>query len=253
MFVIDKAAFGAFITDRRKAKGCTQRELAALLFVSDKAISKWERGLSLPDITLLMPLSKALDVTVSELLECKIIDSGGALDASQVETIVQKALTFSQLPPEQRRKKTIKKLVTFGVCTLLSALELAAGYLLSLPCSNSEQLIVMVLLSFIFGIYFWFFTRDRLPAYYDENRIGSYSDGIFRLNIPGISYNNSNWPYIVKVGRLWSAITLPVVPFIMALLPLCPPSMGTIPEKVLVCLYLAGLFVPIYAIGKKYQ
>lgn len=47
MHEIDKAAFGEFISALRKEKGYTQKELAAKLFVSDKAVSKWERGGSL--------------------------------------------------------------------------------------------------------------------------------------------------------------------------------------------------------------
>ena len=46
MFEIDKEAFGAFLAEQRKAKGYTQKTLAEKLFVSDKAVSKWERGVS---------------------------------------------------------------------------------------------------------------------------------------------------------------------------------------------------------------
>ena len=68
MFEINKNTFGEFLAAQRKEKGYTQKELAARLFVSDKAVSKWERGLSMPDISLLMPLADILDVTVTELL-----------------------------------------------------------------------------------------------------------------------------------------------------------------------------------------
>lgn len=47
MFEIDKKTFGIFLSEQRKAKGFTQKELAEKLFVSDKAVSKWERGGSL--------------------------------------------------------------------------------------------------------------------------------------------------------------------------------------------------------------
>lgn len=46
MFEIDKKTFGSFLAEQRKAKGFTQRELAEKLFISDKAVSKWERGVS---------------------------------------------------------------------------------------------------------------------------------------------------------------------------------------------------------------
>lgn len=47
MFEIDKKQFGNFLSAQRKARGLTQKELASKLFLSDKAVSKWERGLSL--------------------------------------------------------------------------------------------------------------------------------------------------------------------------------------------------------------
>lgn len=46
MYELDKAAFGHFLAQLRREKGMTQKELAATLYVSDKAVSKWERGLS---------------------------------------------------------------------------------------------------------------------------------------------------------------------------------------------------------------
>lgn len=62
MYEMDKAALGKLILARRKEKGYTQKELAARLYVSDKAVSKWERGLSVPDISLLIPMSEVLEV-----------------------------------------------------------------------------------------------------------------------------------------------------------------------------------------------
>ena len=67
-FEIDKERFGAFLARLRKEKGMTQKELAERLFVSDKAVSKWERALSLPDVALLIPLADCLGVSVAELL-----------------------------------------------------------------------------------------------------------------------------------------------------------------------------------------
>ena len=70
-FELDKEKFGDFIAKLRKERGMTQRELAEKLFVSDKAVSKWERGQSLPDITLLNPLADVLGVTPVDLLNCE--------------------------------------------------------------------------------------------------------------------------------------------------------------------------------------
>jgi len=60
---------GQFIAELRKSHQMTQKELAAKLDVSDKAVSKWERGQSYPDILLLAPLSGILGITVTELLD----------------------------------------------------------------------------------------------------------------------------------------------------------------------------------------
>ncbi len=58
---------GAMIKKRREEKGLTQEELAGKLHVSGKAVSKWETGQGLPDISLLEPIAKALDISVIEL------------------------------------------------------------------------------------------------------------------------------------------------------------------------------------------
>lgn len=68
---MDNNNFGKFIVELRKEKGLTQQQLAEKLYITDKAVSKWERGLSFPDITILKSLAEILDVDVSELLNCK--------------------------------------------------------------------------------------------------------------------------------------------------------------------------------------
>ena len=65
---MDSYITGATIKNLREKKGITQAQLADLLGVSDKAVSKWETAKGLPDITLIEPLSKALSVSVMELI-----------------------------------------------------------------------------------------------------------------------------------------------------------------------------------------
>ena len=65
---MDNLKTGAFIKSCRKEKKMTQKELADRLHVTDRAVSKWERGLSAPDIALLEPLASVLGVTIVELL-----------------------------------------------------------------------------------------------------------------------------------------------------------------------------------------
>ncbi len=60
---------GKNIVALRKKKGLTQQELGAKLFVTDKAVSKWERGIGLPDISILEKLAEVLDTDIYELLQ----------------------------------------------------------------------------------------------------------------------------------------------------------------------------------------
>jgi|LSQX01.2.fsa_nt_gb transcriptional regulator with XRE-family HTH domain len=62
---------GAFIRMMRKEKGMTQEQLAEMLGVSQRSVSRWENGKTMPDLSLYEPLCKALDVQVSELLYAK--------------------------------------------------------------------------------------------------------------------------------------------------------------------------------------
>lgn len=65
---MDKYVTGAVIRRLREKKNMTQEELAAKVFVSGKAVSKWETGQGFPDVSLIEPLAKALDISVIELL-----------------------------------------------------------------------------------------------------------------------------------------------------------------------------------------
>ena len=65
---MNQVKIGKFIADERKAKGYTQKQLSELLGISDKTISKWERGNGFPEASLLLPLCNELEITVNELL-----------------------------------------------------------------------------------------------------------------------------------------------------------------------------------------
>ena len=65
---MDAMKTGSFIAQKRKERNISQRELAKYLHITDKAISKWERGWSFPDITVLIPLSEVLGVSLYDLL-----------------------------------------------------------------------------------------------------------------------------------------------------------------------------------------
>ena len=91
-------ALDYFLAQLRREKGMTQKELAACLYVSDKAVSKWERGLSVPDISLLVPLAEQLNVTVAELLQGCRVEEEQRFTREETEELIRKALTFSAEP-----------------------------------------------------------------------------------------------------------------------------------------------------------
>ena len=62
---MDAKMFGAFLAQVRRAQGLTQAELAEQLHVTDKAVSRWERGVGLPDINTLEPLADALGLSLA--------------------------------------------------------------------------------------------------------------------------------------------------------------------------------------------
>ena len=65
---MDYNKIGKFISEERKAKNLTQSKLAEKIFVSDKTISKWEKGKGIPDTSVLLKLCEVLDITLNELL-----------------------------------------------------------------------------------------------------------------------------------------------------------------------------------------
>lgn len=66
---MDAGKTGKFIAEKRKIMNMTQNELAEKLHITDKAVSKWERGLSFPDISILIPLAEILNISVYDLLK----------------------------------------------------------------------------------------------------------------------------------------------------------------------------------------
>ncbi len=72
---MDYEKIGAFIASRRKNINLTQKDLGDKLGITDRAVSRWERGIGCPDISMLEPLSKILKVSVLEILHGEIIES----------------------------------------------------------------------------------------------------------------------------------------------------------------------------------
>lgn len=210
-YEINQEKFGAFVSELRKQKNLTQKELAQKLFISDKAVSKWERGLSMPDITLLIPLANLLGVTTTELLSGQHIHVPEQLNVQQVEQLVTGTISLSAKERNNQRDQRRRRAYLYFGSVLLVVFELlillTAGFSLQ---ELAENLLLIEGLCFFFGGWFLLFVKDTLPSYYDENNIHTYSDGFFRMNMAGIRFSNRNWPYILRVGRLWM-LAIPVL------------------------------------------
>lgn len=255
MYELDKRKFGAFVSQLRKEKGYTQKELSERLLISDKAISKWETGTTIPDTALLIPLAEVLGVTVTELLECRRIPEDVPMDSQQTEEIVKKVIGLSEEEQRKYRPDRFKRGLQLIVCAVVGLLEI---WLLTKQGYSTEQIAatlgtLMVLMA-IFGTYFCVFARDKLPKYYDENRISAFSDGFLRMNLPGVYFNNRNWPHIVRVGQLWAMIGLVSSPVIFFLLTRYLPAVwDTAAVYIILIFVLGGLFIPMTVAARKYE
>ena len=98
---MDQIKIGKFIAEERKAKKYTQRELADKLSISDKTISKWERGNGFPEVSLLLPLCNELEITVNELL------SGERLQATDYKKKAEENMVNLVKEAQESKKKII--------------------------------------------------------------------------------------------------------------------------------------------------
>ena len=128
---MDKETFGSFIAKLRRERKMTQQELAEQLHVTDRAVSKWERGLSYPDVTLLEPLALALGIGVETLL------TGQATEAApkeQESLALRSVLVISGEERRQRRRRMTR-------CAVLAAVVVLATALLAAMQHNGRLLV----------------------------------------------------------------------------------------------------------------
>lgn len=90
---MDQAKIGKFIAECRKSQGLTQAQLAEKLNITDRAVSKWETGKSLPDAMIMLDLCDILKITVNDLLSGEVISVDNynkELEKNLIETVKQK-------------------------------------------------------------------------------------------------------------------------------------------------------------------
>lgn len=113
---MDHQKTGALIAQRRREKGLTQKELGRRLHVSDRAVSKWERGLNLPDAALFEPLCRELDLTVTELLR----GERETPTPGQLEQTVEDAVALAREKERRARRsmRSVLGLLAVNLCLL---------------------------------------------------------------------------------------------------------------------------------------
>lgn len=252
-YELDKQALGSFLAQLRKEKGWTQKDLAERLYVSDKAVSKWERGLSAPDVSLLMPLAELLGVSVTELLEGRRLEEK-TIPVGEVDELIRKALTFPIEPPEVQQERIKKYLPAYLICGVLGAAEAVLVWKMGWTAPVMETFLILgSVFGLVFGAYFCFFIEETLPRYYDENRISNFAHGGMRLNIPGVYYNNRNWKPILRTVRIWSMVGELLMPLVCMLMSWLRSWTGIQTEMLVLFLYLGGLFIPIVVTARRYE
>lgn len=248
MYEIDKEKFGSFVAQLRREKGYTQKDLAEKLFVSAKAVSKWETGTNLPDTAMLMPLAEILDISVTELLMCK--KTVQDMPVNQVESVVKTAINFSDENENRNRQYKRHNIVMVAVVAFAALMELV--FVSARNLLNSD-ILTFEIIALTANIYFFVFAKEKLPAYYDQNRISTYSDGFFRMNVPFLTFNNSNWPHILNVGRIWASASMLIMPLAYILTDIFAPKIWIADDFIFLLLFLCGLFIPMYFVGKKHE
>ena len=176
---MDNAKTGALIRELRREKGITQKQLADALHVTDKAVSKWERGICAPDLALLEPLANELGCTILELIsgERAQRDGESITDTKETEEAVKTAIDYSAGQIKQRLSSTRRTYICVAALCLAVIIGFGALYLWSKGC-------------------FYIMGRDTAPG-------GEWSITLYSRSMGTGSGNNLPWvrdgySYIVR-------------------------------------------------------
>ena len=130
---MNQKKIGDFLKSLRQEKGLTQTQLADILYVSNRSISRWEQGNGLPDIDLLLKLAHFYDVKLEEILDGQRNNMDNKMDST--------VLKVAEL--ENEAKKKMNRIIQF--LTLVSLIFLLISYLLSDSLGQND------IIDFIFG------------------------------------------------------------------------------------------------------
>lgn len=177
---MDLIKIGKYIAEKRKALGLTQKQLAEKLNMSDKSVSKWERGICLPDVSIYMELCNILRISINEFLAGEDIGAENVIEKSDSNLI--------QITKESKKKqknlKTILAVVTVFAVIVSAILGTLFFHKLIQPKNyitavdqTSTEMKTAELLSGTDGAYlFHYFTKDEfktLTIYVSEYQSGT--------------------------------------------------------------------------------
>ena len=113
---MNQIKIGKFIAECRKKNNLTQMQLAEKLGITDRAVSKWETGKSLPDASIMLDLCKELNITVNDLL------SGEVVTMENYQEKTEEMLIEMVKEKEERDRMLLKAEVIAGICSLIPLL-----------------------------------------------------------------------------------------------------------------------------------
>ena len=158
---MDQIRIGRFIAERRKAAGLTQLQLAEKLHITDRAVSKWERGISLPDSSVMLELCGILGITVNDLL------CGEVVTMEHYDKELEKSL----LDMVQQKESADKRLLTAEVFIGVSATLLLFALIFVAAFARLEVWlkVFLIAIGFIFFLSGCFFALrlEQLAGYYE--------------------------------------------------------------------------------------
>lgn len=164
---MDQMKIGRFIAEERKNKKYTQRQLADVLGISDKTISKWETGNGFPEISLLLPLCEELEISVNELL------SGERLSEKDYKQKAEENMVSFIREKEENKKKMQLTFLVGGIATVsfLTLILVVSMYteVISLPV----KLVLIGIACIIFGVGLYVAMEgERTVGYYKCKHCG---------------------------------------------------------------------------------
>lgn len=164
---MDQIKIGGFITKERKRKNLTQQQLADLLGISNKTVSKWERGGGMPEISLLLPLCEALEISVNELL------SGERLNDEEYRRKAEENM-MNLVGEREENKKKFRLTIAVGVISTISFVTLiliASLFHEEMGLPVTAALFLLAVMIFAYGIGAAMY-GDRTAGYYKCGRCG---------------------------------------------------------------------------------